>query len=415
MKKALILLIIILVFQPVFAEVMIWEVLYDPITTENGGEAVLLYNSGNSSINLSSWVLATKASPSDATLPTNTFISSGGYLLIADNGFSLDKDDSSWPDPYHEEAITLANSNGGVALKNGSEIVDAVGWGDPNLIGQYFYRGTPHIGVPEGKSLRRITSTNNNSADFIEVTPILQTSNPLEVVIEVEANISERPPNIINITILDDDNISKAGVQINPVAGKSRTFKIVLEASDEDNISKVESARVKIGNNEFILEKSFQNTTHANFTGNISMEYYESSGIYGIIGIITKNNEEFTKNITFEYTSIAAFISDTKIDFETIAGESSAVGLNVRNIGNTDILLKVKGTDLVKGSEKISLENVYFSMDDFVTANSVSSGYKEIGLLNIGETKEVSFRITTTKTMKAGQYHGSIKLFGKII
>ncbi|MBC8500641.1 MAG: lamin tail domain-containing protein [Nanoarchaeota archaeon] len=418
MKKKIVLLALLLFSQPVFASVMISEVLYNPINTENGGEAVLLYNNGSEAVDVSGWILATKASLTDAVLPPNTSISAGGYLLIADNDFSLNKDNSSWPDADYEEAITLSNTNAGVTLMNGITRVDAIGWGDPATIGAEFYEGTPHQGVSEGQSLRRIVDTNNNSADFVGRTPIFYTNesskenNSLEIVIEVEVNITNNDPEVLSVRILADDNSSKEGVQIKPVAGNTKTFEVLVEAFDEDNSSEIESAKVVVGSEEVSLVKTSSNETHAFFRGNVSMEYYEEAKNYNLTAVITSNGEEFSKNTEFEYMSLAAMSADTKLGFEMSAGNSSVKTVTVRNLGNTNIQLKVKGTNLVNGAKSITLQNIEYSTDNFVTSTTLTASYQDVILLSRGQNKDIDFKVSASEGLTSGSYKGQIVISG---
>ena len=66
------------------AEVIITEVLYDPINTDSGGEFVELYNNGNSSADISGWTIRTETSVADATLPANILLPKNSHYLIAD-------------------------------------------------------------------------------------------------------------------------------------------------------------------------------------------------------------------------------------------------------------------------------------------------------------------------------------------
>ena len=56
------------------AEVVIYQVLYDPVGTESGGEAVELKNTGDEPVDVSGWMIATDSSNHDATLPSNTLL-----------------------------------------------------------------------------------------------------------------------------------------------------------------------------------------------------------------------------------------------------------------------------------------------------------------------------------------------------
>ena len=105
------------------AEVIITEVLYDPINTDSGGEFVELYNNGNSSADISGWTIRTETSVADATLPANILLPKNSHYLIADANWSMNKDNPGWPGADREEAMTLANTDAGVALVNNNGVL----------------------------------------------------------------------------------------------------------------------------------------------------------------------------------------------------------------------------------------------------------------------------------------------------
>jgi len=178
MKKSIIVVLcfIIILCLILFAELTyaleIHQVYYDPIDTENGGEAIELYNPSSERINISGLIIKTKASSKDAVISSDTSVEAGNYFLITDAGWDSNKDNKSWRNSDHEESLTLSNTAGGIALILNGEIIDAVGWGNIQEINnEELYENSPHSGVEEGKSLLRIKDTNNNKDDFISSTP----------------------------------------------------------------------------------------------------------------------------------------------------------------------------------------------------------------------------------------------------
>jgi len=127
---------------------MISQVLYDPINSETYGEAVELYNSAANQIDISNCNLKNRFISKDVTIPANTFMQPYSYFLITDTNFNQYKDNQSWPSPDYQEAMTLTNSNSGVALICNNKTIDAVGWG--NITNQDLFEGIPAIEVPEG-------------------------------------------------------------------------------------------------------------------------------------------------------------------------------------------------------------------------------------------------------------------------
>ncbi|MBI4146575.1 lamin tail domain-containing protein [Candidatus Woesearchaeota archaeon] len=148
------------------AEVVISQVLYDPVGTESGGEAIELLNRGSVPVDVSGWVLATDSSEKDVTLPLNTILLPGASLLVADEGWSAAKDNSGWRAAQYEEKMTLGNSNSGVSLLANNTVIDSVGWGNSS-----FAKGSPAVHVEPGKSLLRTGFSGDNSRDFIAVVP----------------------------------------------------------------------------------------------------------------------------------------------------------------------------------------------------------------------------------------------------
>ena len=136
------------------SHVVISEVLYDPTTTETGGEFIELYNPTPFPVNLSGWVIATKTSKKDAILPNTAYIKPYGFYLVADKGWGSTKKEE-WPNADYEEAITLSATNSGVALIRDDTVIDAVGWGSPKIIDNMLFEGTPANYVSEGFSLER--------------------------------------------------------------------------------------------------------------------------------------------------------------------------------------------------------------------------------------------------------------------
>jgi len=180
---------IVLLSTFVSANVVISQVLYDPIGTESGGEAIELKNTGSSVIDLSDWVISTEASATDITIPQGKFIEPGKTFLIADSGWSTKRDDAEWKEADLEDTMTLGNSDSGIALKDASSgFIDAVGWGDSEEIEDDLWEGVPASMVSQGKSLLRVDDTNDNSEDFIESEPNFFEGVP--VLVETDITVS---------------------------------------------------------------------------------------------------------------------------------------------------------------------------------------------------------------------------------
>ncbi|NAT10973.1 hypothetical protein C4E22_05435 [ANME-1 cluster archaeon AG-394-G06] len=132
-KIALVLIAILILAAPVAIaqevppHVVISEVY--PNVNNAHSEWIELYNPTAENVNIAGWTIDTATHLADATIPPGVIISAHGFYLIADKGFSTDKDNPSWPDADLEEAITLRDGNGWCRLNDSGNFVDTVGWG----------------------------------------------------------------------------------------------------------------------------------------------------------------------------------------------------------------------------------------------------------------------------------------------
>ncbi len=211
-------LFLLLMLAPVVsANVVISQVLYDPVGTESGGEAVELKNEGSSAVDISGWVLATESSATDAAIPQNTVLQPGKTFLITDEGWNSSRDDSSWRSADYEEKITLGNSDSGVALLNNGSVVDAVGWGDEQNIDGNLYEGSPASPVSSGKALLRSQDSDDNSEDFSEAAADFQPGVAVSItanvtitapVIEISKSLSLNPEGTLSIKNNGDSDVN---------------------------------------------------------------------------------------------------------------------------------------------------------------------------------------------------------------
>ncbi len=257
------------------ASVVINQVLYNPSFTESGGEAVELYNDANDNSDISGWVIATEASMRDAVIPENTILCPGCYYLITDTGWNDSKDNSSWAYADFEELINLYNTNSGVALLNGDDIVDAVGWGDEDSINDGLFEGTPADGAAEGNSLLRIDDTDDNRDDFTESYPFFRSSSDTgggsysaEADIEFEI---DSEPKIVNISI---------------------------------NPSKVDFGRI-------MTEKDYEGEITVENTGNVAVDLGVKCSSFGSI---SSSSLKFTFNSTFSACTSNTVIKDINLN-----------------------------------------------------------------------------------------------------
>lgn len=210
-------LLLLLAIPFVSADVIIYQVLYDPVGTESGGEAVELKNTGSAPVDVSGWVIASESSATDVTLPNNAVIPAGQTYLVADANWDTKKDNSQWRSADYEETMTLGNADSGIALKSNSSVIDAVGWGDEEEINAGLWEGSPASPATAGHALVRTSETNDNSADF--------TSMP--------ADFFDGIPVIINANV----SISLPAFEISPRLDLSPNGNLIIKNNGEETIT----------------------------------------------------------------------------------------------------------------------------------------------------------------------------------
>ncbi|MBI4145485.1 lamin tail domain-containing protein [Candidatus Woesearchaeota archaeon] len=388
--------------------IVIQEVLYDP-ASESGGEAVLLYNQDNVSVDISGWTLATEASSADATLPPGSFLSPKGTLLVADIGWEATKD-PSLPSADHEESITMYNTDSGIALKDASGlVVDAVGWGSPGGIPPDLYEGTPHPGASEGMSLVRTVDTDDNSADFVESEPSFIVFEGEEIPFMLEVNASDA-------FVVMNTNVSMASVA--PVPGVGATIALSVELSSPGTVVALFLGSV-IDLEE--TDTNFYQTT-------LSIPFYQSPGDYSVGVTASNGTETVTTNMSIGILPVTAIGLDVVelgydklIPGKTIIIEGDKDPTTdkptLRNLGNTpvDILLSAK-TPLF-GSKMLSLSNVKFSLDgNFSSALSgtlkTTAQTKKVSLAP-NATLPLSLQVKVPSTATPGSYLGALVIGAK--
>jgi hypothetical protein len=387
------------------AQVMISEVLYDPEISENNGETVVLYNDAAQDIDLSAWILATTSSPNDVTLPEGLIIPSGGSLLIADNDFSLNKPNASWPDADHEEAITLSNTAGGVALMNGSEVIDAVGWGE--IEDSALFEGIPHTGVSEGESLLRFQDTNYNIDDFKPSKPFEQFFDPLEVEVEFSLTVESNSPIIKAFEILTDDD-EKEGIQIKPLAGDSKAINLLAEVKLPENFDETLTAKASLEDELFEMNIKTINETFLKLEGEVLIDYFKEPGNYEISLILESQNFTTEENVNFEYLELSAFEVEQNLNLNLKAGNEGFATLSVLNTGNLALDINIRGERLKNENDHINVGDIDFSIDNFDTSKTLSGKYQKVINLKPGFDEQIDLKVNALNTLSPGKYDGKI-------
>lgn len=432
MKKQILFLMLLVLAAPVYASLQISEVYYDPIATEYDGEVVELYNSGSQAVDLSGFIISTKSSATDAILPQGAVIPAKGYYLVADAGFSTGKDNSSWPDADFEDEITLTNTDGGVALKNGNNsLMDAVGWGNPSNIPSGFYEGTPHSGVKEGFSLQRTKDSNDNSADFIAAYPDLKNSRSTPSIngtgLILTINITSIAPVVENITILTDDDRLSAGTQVMPLPNSQKEVKVSARITFPGGYTQNCTAIASLNSKSYSMVKTNQiNTNTAVFNATLKMDFYDEPKNYTIT--VTATNQH---NIVSGAGKAFLYLTLTGIELDAaslscnlatgstcdIVGDrnmSTKDKVTVRNIGNTVVDVGVAGTNFVSGSSTIPVGSIEYAFSPAFTNTVVLSASNHLNNIDLGygaaSLKELSFRIHSPVNAPSGSYVGRISV-----
>lgn len=246
MKTCAVFLAALLALSCVSADVVISQVLYDPIGTESGGEALELKNTGNAPVDISGWIITSQSSQKDAVLPKGAIIEPSASYLIADAGWSEKKDNAEWRSADHEETLTLGNSDSFVALMNGEAVVDRVIWGAPDEV----MAGIEGPNVKPGMALLRIEDEVFESApDFREgfLIPLTADITLFVPVIEVSKSVHLSPAGTLSVRNNGDSALSVKLFLSNLRSGNDTVLNDVLEADALDfTVDKGKSRDVSI-------------------------------------------------------------------------------------------------------------------------------------------------------------------------
>ena len=414
--------------------VIISKVFYDPVD-ESGSEAVELYNPTGKDVNVSGWVISTETSVADATIPDGTILRSGSHYLIADAGWSTVKS-AEWPEADHEEAVTLTNSNAGIALMNRTQAVDAVGWGTASDIGTGLYEGTPHPGTDQGEVLARkvengnYKDTNDNSADFVSSAPSFKRAGPTQQSgghqISVQLVVEGDLMNIVSASVNADDDSFKEGIQINPVPKNLKEFEVEVVISHVRGADSIKKVKAALNGIEYVMTAELLDSNSARYKANVRMNYYDSPDNYSIsIEAEATDGNVSSAELNFEYASLIAMEVDAvRLNFSAepgsqseIAGDtnmSSVTKSTLRNIGNTVLDIELLGTSLTNAAGSVSAGNITYAFNNDY-AGSLSGSLSEVKQkesvgLGVSQMMSLSFRMSVPQSAEPGNYSGTITL-----
>lgn len=385
----------------VSASVVIHQVLYDPIGTESGGEAIQLKNMGASPVNISGFVIRTQTSATDAIIADHIILQPESTYLLADVGWSEHKDNPFWPSADDEQAITMRNTDSGVALFNGTQQVDAVGWGIPT--DSLLFEGTAHPPISAaGMGLIRHADTDDNSQDFIEGELSFSSNRPgNSQVVHIEVHVPDTSLTLLSVDLADNDP-QREDIQVLPFPGKNTSVPISVNVK---SALPVEVESFFMGSSLLLKEQEA-----GNFQGQLIIPSILLPGYYDLTFTAQNSAETLTWTETIEVLSVIGFeVSNTNLNV------SPRADLTITNIGNVALDLGIKGMDLVSDDAAfMGALRVFYDAVDQPGLIHVLSPLLEILDMDILplQSKTITIESDSLGDTKPGIYQGSIELVG---
>ena len=285
-------------------------------------EVVQILNDGSESVSLASLTIATEASLKDATL--SGILPPGGLYTIGDPG--------AIPDLDHEETISLYNSDSGVAIMNGSIVIDSVGWGDSNNIESGLFSGTPVVNPEEG-SLFRVSNTGDNSVDFVLSTPDFSRN-----VFRVNVSVPEISPPSIS-TVFISDSAPRDGVQFILSPGKNKLLSVNVTGENLLNVS------VTMNGIVFLL-----NSSETTAFGEMNIPFTTPPGMYDVVVQSGSSSKIVRVEVLplFSLDVSKRFVSASVSDVLLMArGVNIDIFPRVSNLGNVPLNIRVHRNNAV--------------------------------------------------------------------
>ncbi len=406
MKPYVIPVLLLLLAPAANAQVVIHQVLYDPLT-ESGGEAIELHNPTNQDINISGWAVQTETSLTDAIIPDGTVLRGGAYYLIADEGWS--ETNPTWRAADHEEAITLTNTNAGVALSSGTDTIDAVGWGDASEIDIGLYEGQPHMGASEGNALLREQDTNSNDADFIEASPRFSET-VQDSTIDVTITVGGELPEVSALTIEDHD--AREGVQLRPHPGEETLITVNASITHASGIESVRTVTFTFLNATHpVKEIHATSDTSATLTYDLPLPYTVPPAEYPLeLTITDANGLLVTHTVPVEVQGVIALQTSTSsLTFSLNNGESATSEVEIVNRGNVPFDLELSSTNFNSDTDVIAANALEYTIGSSTSTLSTIPTLIELQLQS-SASLPIEFSLTLPPTTKPGQYRGTISL-----
>jgi len=458
-KLFLILAFALVVLQQASAadNIAISEILYDPINSESGGEAIELYNPLNQSIDISGWVIETEASANDVVFPDGTIIQPYSFYLITDIGWNQSKDNISWPEADLENTITLYNQDSYIILKLNESPIDTVGWGNDSS----FFEGAPHEHVMPGQSLERrpgylspqdgnYIDTDNNADDFLaRPFPDFQNSMSDPEIPDIQEEVNESPENnndsvdlianignvaplIVEIVFLTDDDELMPGAQITPVPGGIKNISLLFYVTDYNGYEDIEDVSMLYNNATYTLNFSQNHNETTNiYEGGFYLDYYDLPMNYSLQAVVSdRSNESSNSSAYFVYNSLLAMEFDASaILFDVVPGQSQEIlgdlemnttnSTTIRNLGNVETDIMLSATNLTSGQSPdiLTAENIQYSFldndyeSDLAGVLSGAGQVEDVNLVSgMNALRELTLKLNAPLGIRTGNYQGTLSL-----
>lgn len=405
---------LLLLLPGVAADVVINEVFYNPLGSDAGKEFVELYNNADSAVSLKNYVLESGngANPNDWTVEwqgTVEIIPARGYFLVAEPNVSSAAN--------FVTDLDLQNGPDSVRLRRNLTVIDTVGYG--NLLFGEYYEASPAAPAREGYSLSRSgPDTNNNSKDFVESVPSPQSNRQDSIVVLL--NVFEPSVGFGSVFVADDDP-DAPGVQVVPIAANTKQVMVGAVIIDPEGVSNSSVVAV-VGGRSYQLTVVSANLTHAAFSGNVGMRFFDPAGNYTVVFSAVSGKKSGSRVLSFEYLSLAAIAIDaSSLNFSGLPNSlvqqvgdsdmSTAKSSTVHNVGNTDIELGLSGTDFISGSGSVSISNMEVCLGTSFGQDSVSiASFAQYipSAISPDEKRPLSYRMYIPQSAVSGSYAGSL-------
>jgi len=345
---------------PALANVIIQEVYPDPLGSESGGEAVLLFNNGDESVAVGGWTLETPSANPDARLPANASIPAHGLYLIADTGWRTEKDDAAWADSHHEDAITLRNDGGTLRLRNANgSIVDEVDYAKAD----------------EGLAQWR-------SGDvFITTEPLFD--EPLETMASVGIDGTSS-----GTTLLITENGNDV-TSVTPSPGRTKYLDLRIESPTRPSVT-FDGVNVPI-----------EDAGTDAYVGELAIPFMMVPGAHDVVVDGVRTTLDVLPLVALD-TDVSTLNGDATGDADFGSG-----GPTIRNAGNIAITVSVARTRVMNGNTSASARILVETDGEPL---SLTSRSQRIGTLSPGALLPLSISI---KADAPGAYTSSLVLFAK--